>query len=238
MIKGRRHAAGIALAMAVILPASAAAAGYGGWQTTSASGVNGYIQQAVTASTSNLHAAWVNLCWANCAQWVQIGTFQGTFRGGTSLTAVHMYYENQDVCGSYFALDKGAPPSSDYPYAVFWDGKPSWSVTCPNGSHRTGFTYKYTKGGVTTTPIYFGTGQADAGLPIAVTEIQGTALENTDYFGCDAAHACSSSSYGLHLFNGTTWRSWTDPSQPQHANPPFVRTFHNFWAFKTCPAAC
>lgn len=86
-------------------------------------GIKGYILQpdSGTISSPNAILSWVGLCSNNCANfnyfngapdgpvWVQAGTYQGVFAGGTSTTSVHVYYENMTPCGDYHADDVGIP---------------------------------------------------------------------------------------------------------------------------------
>ena len=228
----------VATIHAVGSPVLAAGPAYAGWQTTYWRGVNGYLRQSTTVSTTGLHAVWINVCpRTGCANWVQEGTYQGVFAGGSSPSAVHIYYENVDGCGDYYRGDVGMPGSADYPYGLNYSGTVQ-SIQCGLPDHQDAFQYRYTKGGVTNTPFFLGTLPTVDGYVISSTELQGNPPINTDYFGCDPALACSQSAYGLHVYNGSSWSSWTGPSTKLEAQPPWLHTFHSFWAFKTCPASC
>lgn len=239
-----RQVARSAIATLALLPLMAssvlaASPTYAGWSSNGYwKGVNGYLRQAVTGATAALHANWINLCpRTGCSKWVQTGTFQGEFAGGSSHSAVHILYENVDGCGDYYRGDLGAPPSLDYPYGLNYSGAVI-SIQCDLHDHQDAFQYRYTKGGVTTAPFFLGTMPSVDGTAISATELQGNPPISTDYFGCDPGLACSQTAYGLHLYNGSTWSSWTAPSTKLEAQPPWLHTFHNFWSFKTCPAAC
>jgi hypothetical protein len=239
----RRLVVAVTAAMGLLLQTTgstlAADPTYGGYQTTGNwNGINGYLRQTTTASTSGAHFQWINVCAHNdCTHWVQVGTYQGSFRGGTSSAAVHVYYENVDACGDYYAGDKGAPPSADFPYGLAWNGQASSNISCNNGDHHTGFTFKYTKGGVSNTPFFYGTLPTKDGIIGAKTEMQ-SALESTDWFGCNASGGCTTSLYGLHLLNGATWSLQTANSVASTSNPPFLHTYNSFWSYKTCATAC
>jgi hypothetical protein len=221
-------------------PVAAATPVYGGWQTTNFKGIEGYLRQNVTSSTTGLHAVWITLCGHNsCGEWLQTGTYQGSFAGGSSPGSVHVYYENVDPCGSYYKGDLGAPGSADYPYRISPNGG-ARSFTCPNGVPFTGYSYAYRKGSYSSTPFFYGVISTSDGLAMAKTEVQGGAPVNYDFFGCDPGLTCADGAYGIELLAGTTWRRWsaTDSSTASHGNPPYLHTFQSHWSFKTCPVSC
>ncbi len=213
---------------------------YGGYATSNYySGVSGYIDQSVTSSTTAFHAAWITICPnSDCGHWVQIGTYQGDFAGGSSPSAVHVYYENADACGDYHVLDKGVPNLHNYPYAVYWNGGSSRLQLCNNGDHRLAYDFAFRKGPIPNVPFAFGTIGASSGTAEALTELQNSPPEGTDWFGCDDSHLCTSSTWGMQLFTGSSWQSWTSPSTKFENLPPAVHTYHNYWSFKTCPSSC
>ncbi len=221
-------------------PALAVNPNYAGWQTQAVHwhGIDGYLRQSTTVSTSGLHAIWITICGDCFTHWVQTGTYQGVFQGGSSQAAVHVYYENVDACGDYYAGDKGVPPAPDYAYYLMWDGASSHNIVCQNGDHQAAYTFEYRKGSVGNTPFHYGTLPTSDGMALAKTEIQGAPPINTDYFGCDPNRACGNGSYGLHLFNGTSWLGWTGASTKSEFQPPWLHTYNNYWSFKTCPASC
>jgi hypothetical protein len=212
---------------------------YGGYQTTNWKGIDGYLRQSTTVSTTAVHFVWITICGhSDCTHWTQTGTYQGDFAGGSSETAVHIYYENVDACGSYFKDDLGAPPSADYPYYIKRNAAGVHTIICPGGMPRSAYTYEYRKGSLANSPFFLGNLGTDDGLAMAKTEIQGSPPINTDYFGCTSTFDCSTGSFGLHLFNGTSWSLWTGSSTASHGNPPYLHTYNSFWAFRTCPNSC
>ena len=222
-------------------PASIAADGlpaYGGWQTGNYKGIDGYLRQSGTVPTNGFHAVWINLCaHDNCQDWVQLGTCQGIFRGGSSPSAVHMYVENRDHCGGYFALDIGAPPTPDCAYYLSYAG--TGSVWLCNGDPWSAFDFASRKGSWTSQPFFYGVLSTVDGLAMAKTEVQNGAPIGTDRFGCDHNKNCGvSQSYGMHLYNGTSWYLWTGASTPSNGNPPYLLTHQNYWAYATCPVRC
>jgi hypothetical protein len=203
---------------------------YGGWQTTgNYQGVNGYVYQALTGSTTGMHASWINLCAYNdCAHWVQLGTYQGTMTAGVNPSAVHVYYENVDACGDYYVDDRGAPSSANQLYWLYRYSSSSYQQTCNNGSHHTAWDFAFKMGPLVVNPFHYGTLPTSTGLALAKTELQNSPPENTDYFGCDSSHTCGSSSgYGMKLMSGGSWSTWTASSVHSNAQPPFLHTYKN-----------
>jgi hypothetical protein len=187
---------------------------------------------------SAVHFVWITICaHDNCTKWTQTGTYQGTFAGGSSSASVHSYYENVDDCGYYYAGDVGIPPTPNYAYYISWDLGTTHSIVCDPG-FGTAYNFEYRRGSIVSAPFFVGTLPSTDGLAMAKTEVQGGAPIGTDRFGCDHNKSCNNGSYGLHLFNGTTWPGWTGASTSSNGNPPYVHTYHNYWAFATCPVAC
>jgi hypothetical protein len=213
-----------------------------GWETNSSwSGVNGYIDQSLTGSTSGWHSAHIGID-QDPAHWVEVGTYQGVhagqggFGGLNSPGAVHVFEENYDACGDYHLDDRGAPASANFPYSVNWDGKAETVSVCRNGSHMYGYTYPVRKGGVTTTPFYNATLQVSSGVIYAKTELQDNPPEGFDWFGCTGTHTCYTSAYGIHLYNGSTWVLWgSSTATSGETDPPWLFTYNYHWSFKTCP---
>lgn len=249
MARLRPHrVASIAIASVIALlhtqVAMAVAPSYAGWVTTSNwKGVAGYMRQSTTVPilSSQVHFMWLNLCASGCGQWVQTGTYQGAFAGGTSLGSVHVYYENVDPCGSYYVDDLGAPVAADYKYFISLYSGPQ-NFTCANGVPFQGYTFAYRMGSSTSPPYFFGVMSANSGPAYGNTELQGSPLPtiNTDYFGCSPTFDCNNPDYGFRLYDGT-WHTWTSSlasSFSFNGNPPYLHTYNNYWAFKTCRATC
>jgi hypothetical protein len=216
---------------------------YGGWQTTGNwKGILGYLRQSGSVPIpGKAHFVWINLCKHNsCAEWVQTGTHQGDFAGGNSPSAVHMFYENVDLCGAYYKADIGVPPAPDTRYLLNYDGAGAMTFSC-GGVPTTGYGYEYRTGSSTSTPFFFGVMSTSDGLALAKTEIQGSPIIGNDYFGCDPSLVCTNTAYGMRLFDGSVWSTWTPglaASVSSSANPPYLHTFNNYWSFRTCAAAC
>jgi hypothetical protein len=224
-------------------PALAVTSAYAGYVgTTTYRGIDGYIRQSGTVPLSGLqgHAVWINLCNSTCSEWAQTGTYQGTFEGGSSLSAVHVFHENVNPCGEYTADDDLAPASANYPYYINDDGQGLRTLVCPDGSHLSAYRFLYRKGSFGATPFFTGYMSSNYNDPSAMTETHDAPPINTDYLGCQAPGVCSNGSYAIHVYTASsTWISWTGPTDPPyHSNPPFLHTYHNFWAFATCPSAC
>jgi len=95
------------------------------------------------------------------------------------------------------------------------------------------------KGSSGGTPFYYGVMSTNYGLVLAKTELQapsGTTI-NYAFFGCSSS-SCTDSSYGLRLYDGSSWSLWTASSTSSNANPPYLHTYNNYWSFKTCPSTC
>lgn len=229
----------LVLSATPVLAVTRAYAGYGSNATWS--GIDGYLRQStsVPLSGTQAHVNYINVCGLNCATWVQTGTYQGLSPlGDHNYTAVHVYYENVDACGDYYFHDQGAAPSADYPYYLTWDGGSSYQQTCFDGSRHIAYLWQWRKGSVTSTPFFIGDLGFTAGQASAATEVHDGATIGTDYYGCDPNKACSSGGYGIHVFSGSSWSSLTNASAIGPYNPPYLRTFHNYWAFATCPVSC
>ena len=95
----------------------------------------------------------------------------------------------------------------------------------------------YRTGGWSSTPFHQGLLPSSDGLALAKTELQGAPM-NTDYFGCKPDLTCNDTGYQLRLYNGSTWQAWTGTSTASHSNPPWLRTYHNYWSYKTCSTSC
>ena len=158
---------------------------------------------------------------------------------GTSLGAVHVYYENVNPCGDYWAGDKGAPAFVNQAYYINYDGLGSVVVGCNNGSHRNGYSFLYRKGTFGSAPFFTGYMSGPDNYASAMTETVNNPTINTDYVGCQGPGACSISGFGIHVLTApSTWNSWTGPATAIHDNPPWLHTYNNYWSFKTCPSAC
>lgn len=233
----------IAAAVTFILltaPVALASSAYGGYIPNSSwEGVDGYIRQSGTVSTTAAHFDWITVCNnANCDEWVQQGTTQGCWNGGCSTSSVVMYTEILDVCGDYYPTNWSAPPSPDYPYYLYYNGGGARTILCLNGSKRTGYYFDFARGSL---GGVFTQGALDTttGEIQAATEVNppGSVI-GTDYYGCDASKSCGNQSYGMHLYNGSSWTTWTAASTKLTGNPPFVHTYNNYWSFATCPISC
>jgi hypothetical protein len=205
-------------------------------------GIDGYLRQSQTAPIpdTTAHWVWIGLTNGDASEWVQTGTYQGSFAGGTSLAAVHIYYENMNPCGDYFAKDKGAPPSANYPYYINYGGQPSQTIGCNDGSHRTAFAFPYRKGSFGNLPFFTGFLSWTQDYPQALTETYFYPTIGTDYLGCqDSGGVCFNQSYGIHVYTqNSTWAIWTGPAGYVNANPPYRHTYNNYWSVATCPVAC
>jgi hypothetical protein len=88
-------------------------------------------------------------------------------------------------------------------------------------------------------PFFTGTIGTSDGLVLAKTEVQGGAPISTDYFGCGGSpFHCNVTTYGMHLYNGTSWSIWSASSVSSGSNPPYLHTYENYWGYKTCPSSC
>jgi hypothetical protein len=238
----------IAAAIAVVastMPvahASAANLQWGGWGTNSSgfTGIDGYLWQTATSSTTGLHAVWMNICGSPCAgtnpQWVQTGTYQGIFAGGSSPNAPHVYMENAEPCGGYQAYDYGAPASADYAYYLTYNGS-SQQVVTPCGQ-LTEYIWAYRKGSWTNPPFAYGLMTTASGPASAKTEMQNGAPEGIDYFGCSTS-GCNNAGYGLHLQVSGSFALWTSsyPASASQGNPPYLHTYNTYWSYWTCPTS-
>jgi hypothetical protein len=239
-----RRSIAATIGVAVLLVAStqvtlAVNPSYGGWQTTNWKGIDGYLRQSTTVSTQAFHAVWISICGHNdCTVWTQTGTYQGVFAGGSSPNAVHIYYENVDGCGTYYRDDLGAPAAADSLYHISRNSAGAYTFVCPGGNHQSAYTYEYRIGSFSNTPYFYGSLPTNDGLALAKTETQGSPPINTDFFGCTPTFNCDNAAYGMHLWNGSTWSSWTGASTASRSNPPYLHTFHNYWSYKTCPTSC
>jgi hypothetical protein len=225
-------------ALLLVLAASPALANeYAGWQTGNKAGIKGYISTTdagTVSSAGDVVFSWINLCAHNdCNQWVQVGVYQGAFLGGSSPYVPHIYYENVDMCGVYYADDLGAPPVSNYFYELKYDGTGAHTYTCPNGVPKTGYRYDYRKGSSGASPFFIGVLSTQDGLALAKTEVQGNPTIPTTRFGCSAT-SCTATAYGLRLYV-SSWSLWTGASTSSQANPPWLHTYSNYWGYKTCP---
>ena len=199
-------------------------------------------------SAEQAHVNYINICgsidaFGRCITWAQTGTYQGMNPdGGTSYSTVRMFWENMTACtnsADYYFGDVGVPPTPDYPYYISWNGGSSFDKTCSNGNHVTAYTWEWRKGSFTSNPFHYGDLGHTFGFASAATEVIDLATIGTDRFGCDHNKICTNPSYGLHLYNGSTWSLMTNAvvlGGP--GNPPYLHTWQNFWAFSTCPVAC
>lgn len=244
-VAAARRSVATAVALAVWLALAPTVLGvniYAGYQSTSLwQGINGYIRQSATVSTTASHFVWINLCESTCDRWVQTGTFQGNFAGGNSPSAVHMYYENVDSCGQYAALDIGTRENVNQAYYLSYNGTGGYSYYCGDGVYRTTYTFEYRRGSWSNPPFFYGRLRSNQGIAMAKTEAQGSPPLNTDYFGCKVVPDCNDAGGGLHLYNGSTWPTWTSSLSGATAStgaPPYLGPIQTYWAFKTCPSAC
>jgi hypothetical protein len=239
----------VALALAVVLTSPAdvyavanpAYAGYG--TLASHYGVKGYIWQAtapaVQSGSAKAQLSFVAICNASCTKWVQIGQYQGEFTCCTSLATVQTYVENLDPCGEYSAQQYGIPPSPDILYKVKYDFTGSHLLLCQDGSKKTRYDFDFVED--TTTLGLTGFMPSSSGIALAETEIHNGAPITTNYFGCGPTLACNNGGNGLQLEESSNgWWLWTSgfSTGPLHDNPPYLHTFQNYWAFKTCPSSC
>lgn len=205
-------------------------------------GVDGYIRQSGTTplTSPQFHADWINVCeQGNCLHWVQTGDYQGFLPNSNSASSVHMYDENMDQCGRYFQNDVGAAPQADYAFYITYDGLGAYNQTCPNGVPSTFYVFEYRKGSWTSVPFFYGQLAAMSGQIRVETELypnQSVPL-GTDYYGCDSNKNCTNSGYGLHIYSGT-WALWTSGGSPRNDDPPYLHTYHSYWAYATCNVAC
>ncbi len=241
----------LSIAVAIILPVvatpSPAAAflngyAYGGVIGNSATnifGIDGYIRPSTSvAVNSPLHRAeWVNLCHLACAQWVQLGTYQGALPNSSSPNASHIFVENNwDGC-FYSQYDKGILASPNQAYFISYDG-----TNLPSGC-GVGREYEFAlrKISVTSAPIAYETMNSPDGQALSKTELYSNGPDvpqGTDYFGTNDAHAASSG-YGLHVqtTSGGTWGLWSTSqvAGTQSFAPPTLTVLQTYWSFKTTP---
>lgn len=190
--------------------------------------------------------SWVGLCAFSCTsqpyadtgsglQWVQLGTYQGEFAVGSSPGSTHMYYENVDPCGDYYKDDLGAAPYP-YWYMVKYDGDGLENFRCANGVPYYAYVFAYKKGAAGTNPFFYGAmdtldGRADANI-----EYHATPAAGVTYFGCTSFTQCDNEAAGIEVQgDGGNWDlccANVDSIGP--GNPPYRKTFNNFWSFKTC----
>ena len=208
-----------------------------------ASGVSRLRAVCGVGPITSLHANWINICNdPGCDEHVQTGTIQGCWNGGCSQGTVLVFSETQDLCGDYYPNMWSAPPSPDYPYYLSYDGLGKRNVYCNNGAVKQGYYFMYRKDSVNSNPFDQGALNVSAGYVEAGTEMnpQSTTL-GTDRYGCDPNLVCSNQSYGMHLYNGSTWLIWTPANAASHlaeSKPPYVHTISNYWTYSTCPVAC
>lgn len=232
----------------MILVGTAVGANYTGWGPTAVKGgIRGYLMQATYPTFGNGAVfSWLGLCGYGCVktapvdggspqlQWVQTGLFQGYFAGGSSLSAVHMYYENKDPCNDYYADDIGAPPDQPYFFLVKYDGAGAKTFHCSNGTPFTGYSFLYKKGSSASTPFYWGVMGTDDGRADANTEWNSPTYYPTSYFGCRTSTNCTNSAYGIEVY-GSSWKLCCgNPRSIRPANPPWRHTYSDYWGFKSC----
>jgi len=243
-------AAAAVVSISLILSASYALATdlhtYAGYQSSlyGYSGIDGYIRQSTstTLSPNQEHNVWLEICGADCStgEWAQMGTFQGTWRAGTSPSAVHMYFESIDACNDYYARDFGTVPlgTADQPFNIAWDGKATQRVECSNGDHKAEFNYAFRNGSFTSLPVDYGYLPTSYGDGEMYSEVVNGATIGTDYVGCDANRACSNGGYGVHTYDGTNWALWTTGAAAKSDQPPYLKSYQTYWAFASCNVAC
>lgn len=242
----RRWIAVSTLVLLVVASTPATASGgypdYAGWQTNSpVPGIRGYIEKNTVSGFSGSEAVfdWINLCGSPCSGWAQTGVYQGSFAGGTSYSAVHIYYENVDPCGDYYAGDKGAPGTPFSFYGLEYGNGGRQQFSCSGGELFYGYLFNYRKGSSTATPFFHGVLSVSAGDAGAKTEVQNNPPLGTSYFGCSSATSCNSTTYALQLRTSTsTWLPWQQASTSSNDMPPFLHTYNNYWSFKTCATSC
>ena len=164
---------------------------------------------------------------------------QGGADGWWSASTPIVYTENPDPCGIQNNAAHGTPPSTDYAYYVFYDGV-SNTVNC-GGYYATYYYYEFKTGSINNPPIAYGYLGVQSGPAQMSTEIYPThdIPLGVDHYGCDPAMSCSSSSYGMHLYNGT-WHTYTSSyaHREQLGNPPWLHVHAAYWNFHTCPSSC
>jgi len=247
-----RRRVGLAVGGAFVLVAIAVAAvrattyAYAGWHTSGTnpyySGVRGYINQgdAGSVSSPNVVASWINQNTHGAGNdgWVQTGTFQGYWTGGSSPDVPHMFWENVDPCGTWFGTDVGAPPSPNYFYSISYDRQGARTFICFGGVQKTAYGFMIKKGSAQNSPFATGYLPTLEGQEYARTELQGVGTPlGTTLFGCSATQTCTDTVYAMRVFS-TQWTIWTVGSTYLHDDPPWIHTYQNYWAFKTCPTAC
>jgi hypothetical protein len=233
--------------MNLFMTGAANANGYAhaGWATSSTTtfkAIDGYIELVDVGTLPSLthHANWFSL-WPHGlrVQWVQIGQVQGYWSGDNccNMAAPEMYWENQDVCTLYWGSNVGPPPTKNYPFYLNYDGGGSHSVWCGGSiGYATYYNYEFRKGSWTSTPFAYGITKYGTNQAEYDTELYGAPPYGTDYYGCDSAHACSNSAYGIHLSTGSGWFTWTTSTATNPASndcPPCLATIHNYWASLT-----
>lgn len=252
-----RHA-GFALTLAVALLTASAhntlavTRSYAGWASeVQKLGIKGYIKQPVVSPIfSSADLNWVGLCSDGCTsnsyvdggsglEWVQVGLYQGEFAGGSATTSVHIYYENMDPCGNYFADDLGAPPTNPYRVVVWNDGNGTSTYSC-GGHTYTAYKFRYRLGPTSNPAISFiGKMRTIDGRADANTELHGLPTMGTNKFGCSSS-TCNDTDYAIKVLqhDGVTWtHTWNgNPIGPD--NPPYRNTVNFNWSFHTCPSSC
>lgn len=211
-------------------------------------GIRGYILQpdSGTVSSPETVLSWIGLCGNNCAAfnyyngdpdgpvWVQLGMYQGDFKGGTSTTSVHVYYENMTPCGDYHADDIGIPVSNPYWFRVQYNGGGLQSFTCDtiSGPH-TGYKFGYKKGSSTNADFFQGWMTTLDGRADANTEWHDTPPQATVYFGCASSATCLPD-YGIGVRSLSQWGLCCSAVSEEHGNPPYMHLISVYYSFRTC----
>jgi hypothetical protein len=212
---------------------------YAGYATYGAGfkGIQGWLRQdAVSPMTGDQTVShWITVCGDGCNTWTQTGTQQGCYSGGCSENTPKIYLEYVDVCGGYHTELLSAPTYPTYFYRIVRVGG-QYQYYCGGGIWRTAYLYGYYKGSTQGNAQEFATSYLgnDTGVVEALTERQNGAVVGPAYFGCSPTLNCSDTSYEMKVNYGGSWQPWTYSSYAFHADPPYLVTYHSFWAYQTC----
>ena len=227
---------------------------YAGWSPVAdKNGIRGYIRQpdSGTVTDPDVVASYVGLCGYGCTehayvgggsgyQWVQLGVFQGWFKNGYSPNVPHVYAENVDPCGNYYADDFGAPVSTASWFRVAYDDNGSFTSNCAGGVPFTAYEFVYKQGSSQAAdwPFFWGVMGTNDGRADAATEIHNAPSEATVHFGCLSTSTCIAES-GIEVESNSGWvLCCTNVESRGPHNPPYRNTIENYWAFKTCQNSC
>lgn len=238
----------ISLALAAP-PAFAVTFRYAGVSATSDKlGIRGYILEPTRSdpvdSNSDWIGSWIGLCAYSCTnhsyvgsgsglQWVQLGMFQGLFKGGYSPSYVHLYYENEDPCGAYHGDDVGSPSSNPLWFRVQYDGSGLHNYTCANGTAYTAYRFEFKKISSGSTAFYTGKMLVTNGRADANVELHNSPAQPNIYFGCASSSTCLSD-YGIYTQSSSGWSLMNSTSNEFESTPPFLQIIHGDYSFKVC----